>query len=80
MKEAFMKKKLLSCVVLILPFIATYLLTSGQLERIPEQKNMALLGFNDPQAGPAYQPLLHKYPDGRWIFFSRHHAGTAFNP
>jgi hypothetical protein len=73
-------KKLLSCVVLILPFIATYLLTSGQLGRIAEQKNMALVGFNDLQARSAYQPLPHKYPDGRWIFFSGHHAGTAFNP
>jgi hypothetical protein len=39
-----------------------------------------LLGHDPLQARSAYQPWVHKYPDGRYIVFVGHHAGTVVNP
>jgi len=36
--------------------------------------NMRLVGANDLQARSTYQPTLHKYPGGRYILFTGHHA------
>jgi hypothetical protein len=36
--------------------------------------NMRLVGTNDLQARSTYQPTLHKYPGGRYILFTGHHA------
>jgi len=37
-------------------------------------QNMRLVGTNDLQARSTYQPTLHKYPRGRYILFTGHHA------
>jgi hypothetical protein len=42
--------------------------------------NTKLVGRSDLQARSAYQPTIHKYPDGRYIAFVGHHAGQALNP
>jgi len=35
---------------------------------------MRLVGTNDLRARSTYQPTLHKYPGGRYILFTGHHA------
>jgi hypothetical protein len=44
-----------------------------------EQKNIALVGFNDLQARSAYQPLVQQQGD-RWIAYVGHHGGKSPNP
>ena len=44
-----------------------------------EQRDMALVGYNDLQARSAYQPLIHKQGD-RWIAYVGHHGGVQPNP
>ena len=44
-----------------------------------EQKNIALVGFNDLQARSAYQPLVQQQGD-RWIAYVGHHGGKSLNP
>jgi hypothetical protein len=44
-----------------------------------ESKNMELVGYNDLQGRPAYQPTIHKQGN-RWIAYVGHHAGSALNP
>ena len=41
---------------------------------IQQQHNMTLIGTNDLQHRSTYQPTLHKYPNGRYILFTGHHA------
>jgi len=57
---------------------------SGQLAGRPlgkeARKNMRLVGMKDLQARSTYQPLVHKYPDGRYIFFGGEHGGSSLNP
>lgn len=45
-----------------------------------EQKNMTLVGHDDLQGRPAYQPNFIDYPDGRTIAFIGTHGGSAPNP
>ena len=47
--------------------------------RPAEQRNMALVGFDDLQARSAYQPLIRRQGD-RWIAYIGHHGGVALNP
>ena len=42
--------------------------------------DMKLVGTDDLQARSAYQPIVHRYPDGRYIAYIGHHNGTALNP
>ena len=44
-----------------------------------EQRDMALLGYNDLQARSAYQPTIHRQGD-RYIAYIGHHGGTQPNP
>ena len=44
-----------------------------------EQRDMALVGYNDLQARSAYQPLVHKQGN-RWIAYVGHHGGVQPNP
>jgi hypothetical protein len=44
-----------------------------------EQRDMALVGYNDLQARSAYQPLIKKQGD-RWIAYIGHHGGVQPNP
>lgn len=57
-------KRLLSGVVLLLPFSVIALLTLNissalAIGNTPEAKNMRLVGFNNLQARSAYQPIIH---------------------
>jgi hypothetical protein len=50
--------------------------SQGQkLAHAAEHLDMRLVGTHDLQARSAYQPLVHRYPDGRYILFVGHHAG-----
>jgi hypothetical protein len=40
-----------------------------------ESHDMRLVGTDDLQARSAYQPLVHRYPDGRYVLFVGLHAG-----
>jgi hypothetical protein len=42
--------------------------------------DMKLVGTNDLQARSAYQPIVHRHPDGRYIAYIGHHNGMAPNP
>jgi len=44
-----------------------------------EQRDMALVGYNDLQARSAYHPVIHKQGD-RWIAYIGHHGGVQPNP
>src|SRR2546430_2315503 len=78
---------------LAVPLIAVLVWTNGgrvagqqqpsraeKLAHGAEHMNMELLGTNDLQARSAYQPLVHRYGNNRWVLFVGHHAGTAPNP
>jgi hypothetical protein len=77
-------KRLLSFVVLFLPFSVIALLALNislalAIGDRPEAKNMRLVGFNNLQARSAYQPIIHKQGN-RWIAYIGHHGGSAVNP
>src|SRR5262249_57914819 len=42
--------------------------------------DMALVGVNDLQGRAAYQPVIHRHPDGRWIAYIRHHGRAQALP
>src|SRR5215470_1188036 len=44
-----------------------------------EQRNMRLVGSDDLQARPAYQPVVH-HQGSRWIAYIGHHGGKRMNP
>ena len=44
-----------------------------------EQRDMALVGYNDLQARSAYQPTIHRQGN-RWIAYIGHHGGVQRNP
>ena len=50
---------------------------ANRLANANEHKNMQLVGFNDLQGRSAYQPTIHRYPDGRYIAFVGHHGGKS---
>ena len=68
-------KKLLNTVVLMVPFMVLALLIwgAGSVSAAEQKKNMELVGFNDLQARSTYQPTVHRYPGGRYIFFGGEH-------
>lgn len=41
---------------------------------------LELVGSDPLQSRSAYQPHVHRYPDGRYILFVGHHAGQALDP
>lgn len=41
--------------------------------------NMRLVGTNDLQGRPAYQPVIRQWR-GRWLLFAGHHKGEELNP
>lgn len=41
----------------------------------PSSKDMELVGSHPLQARSAYEPSVHRYPDGRYILFVGHHEG-----
>src|SRR5262249_31638629 len=45
-----------------------------------QARDMALVGFHDLQGRSAYQPVIHRHPDGRWIAYVGHHGGTEAVP
>ena len=47
--------------------------------RAAEQRNMALVGFDNLQGRSAYQPIVHKQGN-RYIAYVGHHGGTHANP
>src|SRR5207237_10578841 len=47
--------------------------------RVPEAKDMSLVGYGDLQARSAYQPVIHRQ-GRRFIAYSGHHGGQALNP
>jgi hypothetical protein len=44
-----------------------------------EQRDMALVGYNDLQARSAYQPTIH-HQGNRWIAYIGHHGGVQRIP
>ena len=44
-----------------------------------QQRNMRLVGFDDLQGRPTYQPIVHKQAAG-YIMYGGHHNGQAPNP
>ena len=52
---------------------------SVSAQEVPEAENMALVGYNDLQAGSAYQPVVHEQ-FGRWIAYIGHHGRTNAVP
>jgi hypothetical protein len=76
-------KKLLSNVVSLVLFMVLVLLTWGVSPVLAAQaassKNMELVGTNDLQARSTYQPIVHRYPGDRYIFFGGEHP-LATNP
>src|SRR2546430_9809427 len=47
--------------------------------RVPEAKDMSLVGYGDLQARSAYQPVIHRQ-GSRFIAYIGHHGGQALNP
>lgn len=47
--------------------------------RVPEAKDMSLVGYSDLQARSAYQPVIHRQ-GSRFIAYIGHHGGQALNP
>jgi hypothetical protein len=50
-----------------------------QPQQRAEQRDMALVGYNDLQARSAYQPVIQKQGE-RWIAYIGHHGGVMPNP
>jgi hypothetical protein len=42
--------------------------------------DMAVVGSHDLQERSAYQPVIHRHPDGQWIAYVGHHGGTEAVP
>ena len=42
--------------------------------------NMRLVGFHDLHGRSAYQPVIQRYANGRYVAFIGHHDGRALNP
>ena len=53
--------------------------TTAVAQHKAEQRDMALVGYNDLQARSAYQPTIHRQGD-RWIAYIGHHGGVQRNP
>jgi len=47
--------------------------------RVPEAKDMSLVGYSDLQARSAYQPVIHRQRKSVHCLY-RHHGGQALNP
>ena len=47
--------------------------------RVPEAKDMSLVGYSELQARSAYQPVIHRQ-GSRFIAYIGHHGGQALNP
>jgi len=83
-------KRLITRLVLLLPFTVIALLTfKVSVSLTAESQNMELVGTNDLQARSTYQPIVQRQGN-RWILYAGHHAlGTnpvtgaplpSFNP
>ena len=53
--------------------------TTAVAQHKAEQRDMALVGYNDLQARSAYQPTIHRQGN-RWIAYIGHHGGVQRNP
>ena len=53
--------------------------TTAGAQHKAEQRDMALVGYNDLQARSAYQPTIHRQGN-RWIAYIGHHGGVQRNP
>ena len=59
--------------------VAIGLGTTAAAQHKAEQRDMALVGYNDLQARSAYQPTIHRQGN-RWIAYIGHHGGVQRNP
>src|SRR5262245_32087846 len=55
------------------------LCVSAAAQHGAEQRDMALVGYDDLQARSAYQPTIH-HQGNRWIAYIGHHGGAQRNP
>ncbi len=65
--------------VIILP-VAVDGKTPGPPGASPQLHNMRLVGFDNLQGRSAYQPIVHRHPNGRYILYVGEHNGRHFNP
>ena len=71
--------KLVTVLILSLTAAAcAQMATQTSIGRVPEAKDMALVGFNDLQNRSAYQPVIHRQGN-RFIAYIGHHGGAALN-
>jgi hypothetical protein len=58
--------------------IGLFLGATAAAQHKSEQRDMALVGYNDLQARSAYQPTIHRQGN-RWIAYIGHHGGIQRN-